>query len=82
MEVLDLEKTNALLNSTIHEPDIDQNYIYAKVPYETKYYLLINKIKSTGSKYLNDSKAFTEYSNNITFLNILKNTTQIKKENF
>ena len=31
--------------------------------YETKYQLLINKLKSAGLKHLNDSKAFIEYSN-------------------
>ena len=35
---------------------------YVKDPYEAKYELLINKIESTGLKYLNDSKAFIEYS--------------------
>ena len=35
----------------------------AKDPYKAKYQLLINKTESTGSKYLNDSKAFIEYSN-------------------
>ena len=32
---------------------------------KVKYQLLINKRKSTGLKYLNDPKAFTEYSNNM-----------------
>ena len=36
---------------------------YASDPYETKYKLSINKRESTGLKYLNDSKAFIEYSN-------------------
>ena len=40
-------------------------YLYAKDPYEVKYQLLINKRESTGLKYLNDSKAFIEYSNDI-----------------
>ena len=56
MEVLDLEK-HALLNLISHEPDIDKIYLYAKDPYEAKYQLFKN------SKYLNDSKAFIEYSN-------------------
>ena len=55
-------KTNALLNLINHEPDID-NFLYAKDPYEAKYQLLINKKESTVIKYLNDSKAFIEYSN-------------------
>ena len=32
---------------------------------KVKYQLLINKRKSTGLKYLNDRKAFIEYSNNM-----------------
>ena len=58
-------KTNALLNLINHEPDIDKIYLYAKDPYEAKYQLLINKRESTGLKYLNDSKAFIEYSNDM-----------------
>ena len=57
-------KTNALLSCINNEPDIDQTFLYAKDPNGAKYKLLINKRKNTGSKYLNDSKAFTEYSNN------------------
>ena len=41
-------KTNILVNLINHEPDIDQIYLYAKDPYETKYQLLINKRRSTG----------------------------------
>ena len=58
-------KTNALLNLINYEPDIDKIYLYAQDPYEAKYQLLINKRESTGLKYLNDSKAFIEYSNNM-----------------
>ena len=56
-------KTNAFLNLINHEPDIDQIYVYAKDPNEAKNKLLINKKASTSLKYLNDSKAFIEYSN-------------------
>ena len=56
---------NSLLNLINHEPDIDEINLYAKDPFEGKYQLLINKIESTGMKYLNDSKAFIEYSNDI-----------------
>ena len=35
----------------------------ASDPYEAKYKLLINKRESTRLNYLNDSKAFIEYSN-------------------
>ena len=54
-------KTNALLNLINNEPDIDKFYSYAKDPNEAKHQLLINKRESTCLKYLNDSKAFTEY---------------------
>ena len=40
-------------------------YFYAKDPSEAKYQLLINKKESTGLKYLNGSKAFIEFSNNM-----------------
>ena len=40
-------------------------YLYGKDPYEAEYKFLINKRESVGLKYLNDSKAFIEYSNNI-----------------
>ena len=40
-------------------------FLYAKDPYEAQYQLLINKIESTDLKYLNDSKPFTEYSNDM-----------------
>ena len=58
-------KTNALLNLTDHKPDIDKIYLYAKDPYKAKYQLLINKRNSAGLKYLYDSKAFIEYSNDM-----------------
>ena len=58
-------KTNVLLNLINHEPDTDKIYLYAKDSYEAKYQLLINKRKSTGLKYLNNSKAFIEYSNDM-----------------
>ena len=58
-------KTNALLNLTDHKPDIDKSYLYAKDPYKAKYQLLTKKRESTGLKYLNDLKAFIEYSNDM-----------------
>ena len=62
---MDLEKANALLNLINSEPDIEKIHLYAKDPYEAKYQLLINKRKSTDLKYLNDSEAFIEYSNDV-----------------
>ena len=58
-------KTNALLNLIHNEPDIDKIYLYAKDLYEVKNQLLINKRESTGLKFLNDSKAFIEHSNDM-----------------
>ena len=40
-------------------------FFYTKNPYESKHQLLINKRNSTVLKYVNDSKAFLEYSNDI-----------------
>ena len=40
-----------------------------KYSFEAKYQLLINKRESTGLKYLNDSKAFIEYSNDMDGIN-------------
>ena len=54
-----------MLNLIHHESDIDEIYLYAKDPFEAKYQLLINKRESIGLKYLNDSKAFMEYSNDM-----------------
>ena len=58
-------KTKSQFNLISQQPDIDKIYSYAKDPYKAKYQFLINKRESTGSKHLNDSKAFIEYSNNI-----------------
>ena len=58
-------KTNALLNLINHEPDIAKIHLYAKDLYKAKYQLLINKRESTGSRSLNGSKAFMEYSNDM-----------------
>ena len=65
MEVLDLQRTYALLNLIDNEPEIDKFYLYAKGPTEAKYKLLINKREIVHLKYLNDSKAFIEYSNDM-----------------
>ena len=54
-----------MLNLINHELDIDKIYLYDKYPYEAKYQILINKRQSTGLKYLNGLKAFTEYSNDM-----------------
>ena len=65
MKSLNLEKTNALLNSISHQSDIYKIYLYAKDSYEAKYQLLTNKRQDVGLKHYNDSKAFIEYSNDM-----------------
>ena len=42
-----------------------KNFLYVIDPNEAKYQLLINKRKSTGLKYLNDSKAFVDCSDDM-----------------
>ena len=49
-------KTNALLNLTNNQPDIDKIYLYAKDPYDNKYQFLINKRESIGLKNLMNLK--------------------------
>ena len=67
-------KINALFN-LIKKQDtenlINKTFLYAKDLNETKYQLLIKKCGDVGIKYLNDSKAFIEYSN--TMDNIYNN---------
>ena len=59
------EKTNALLNLTNKQPDIDKIYLYAKDPYEAIYQILIDKRESIRLKHFDNPKAFIEYSNDI-----------------
>ena len=47
-------KTNALLNLTNHQRDIDKTYLYANDPYEAKHQLLIKKSEILGLKHCND----------------------------
>ena len=58
-------KTNILLNLINHELYIDEIYLYAKDSYEANFQLLINKRESAGLKNVNNSKAFSEYSNDM-----------------
>ena len=58
-------KTNALLNLTNNQPDIDKIHLQAKDPYEAKYQFLTSKNENKGLKHFNDSKAFIEYSNDM-----------------
>ena len=75
-------KTNVLLNLINHEPHIDTIYLYAKDPYEARYQLLINTRQSIGIKYLNDSKAFIEYWNDMEdiYKNIVEYNPNKKRE--
>ena len=59
------EKTNSSVNLINQLPDIDKTYLYATDPYETKHQFLIYKIESTNLKYINDSKFFIEYLNDM-----------------
>ena len=47
-------KTNAFLNSTENQPDIDKIYLYVKNPYEGKYQYLIGIREKLGLKRFND----------------------------
>ena len=58
-------KTNALLNLINNQSGIDKIYLYTKDSYENKYQFLTNKREIIGLKYLNDPKAFIEYSNDM-----------------
>ena len=57
-------KKKALIDLISQQADIDKIILHAKDPYEAKYQFQISKRKGTGIKHLNDSEAFTEYSNN------------------
>ena len=75
-------KTNALLNLTNHQSDIDKIYLYPKDPYEAKCQLLINKRESTGFNCFNDSYVFIKYSNDMDDIKILKNIIQIRNKKY
>ena len=56
--------------------------MYAEDPYEERYQMLINKREITALKYLNDSKTFIEYSNDMDdiYENITEYNTNKKQE--
>ena len=56
---------SAFLNIINHKPGIDKTCLYPKHPHEAKYQFLIDKRESTGLKYLNHSKAFIQYLENM-----------------
>ena len=59
-------KTNTLLHLINNLHHIDKIYLYAKDIDQDKYKYLINKREQAGLKNLNDSKAFIEYSNDMS----------------
>ena len=59
-------KTNTLLHLISNLHPTDKTYLYAKDIDEKKYQFLINKREQAGLKNLNDSKAFIEYSNDMS----------------
>ena len=71
-------KTNALFNLASQQPDIDK--MYPKDLYEAKYQLLINGLEGVGLKHYNDSKPFSEYSDDIGFTLGIKIIKVIKIE--
>ena len=83
MEVLDLEKTNALLNLISHKPDIDKICLYAKDPYKEKYQILINKREIAGEKHFMIQKVLLNTQMIwMMFIKILNKTSQIKNEKY
>ena len=52
-----------MLNLINGQKDIDKIYLYAEDLSEPKYEYLIKNHETAGIKHLNDSKAFTEWSN-------------------
>ena len=56
-------KTNALINLTNEQNDIDKIYLYARELSEPKYEYLIKKREDAGIKHLNNSNTFIECSN-------------------
>ena len=72
-------KTNALLSLINNQPDINKIYLYAKDPYAAKYQYLINKHEKVGLDHLNDSKAFMEYSNDMS--DVYKNIEDYNPDN-
>ena len=74
-------KTNVLLNLIENQPEIDKIYLYAKDTQEEKYQYLINKREGVDIDDFNDSKAFTEYSNDMRDVHKNINKYNPDKEN-
>ena len=56
LNLINYEQDKYIIHYTLYRT------LCAKDPYEANYQILINKRESTGVKYLNNSKAFIEYS--------------------
>ena len=74
-------KTNLSLNLIENQPDIDNIYLYAKDPQESKYQYLITKREGVGINHFEDPKAFIEPLNDMH--NVYKNIDEYNpdKEN-
>ena len=73
-------KTNSLFNLISHQSDIDKIYVYATGPYEAKYQWLITKRENTDLSYLNVSKTFCEYSNDMNDIYCIEEYNPNKKD--
>ena len=58
-------RTNTLLHLISNFHPIDKIYLYAKDINEKSYKYLVNKREQAGTKNLDDSKAFIEYSDDM-----------------
>ena len=58
-------KANSLFNLINHQLDIDKIYLYAKDRNKAKYQFLVKNREAIGTKHVNGSKTFIEYSNNM-----------------
>ena len=56
-------KINSLFNLINHQPYIHKIYLYAKDLNQGKHQFLIKKREDIRAKHFDDSKTFTEYSN-------------------
>ena len=76
-------KINALLNLINPKPDIEKTYLYAKVLYESKHHILINKRKIADIKNFMILKILLNtHTIWMIFIIILKNKIQIKNKKY
>ena len=73
-------RRNLLLNLIENQPDIDETYLYAKDPYESKYQYLINKREGVGINHFNVLKLLPSIQMIcMMFIKILMITILIRK---